>query len=117
MARPAADALPGLTAELIETLAATWHDDGLWSDIAWLACRFWGADGAGRIVAWHHLVLAVGNFKRQPGRRLHPATLHDLAVQGSTRRAAVAVPTRSGELTVARDDARSWALLDGATHG
>lgn len=41
-----------------------------------LALRVWDADGEReRAARWHHLVMAVGNFKRPSGRRLRPEAI------------------------------------------
>jgi hypothetical protein len=49
---------------------------GLWDDIACLAVRARGVtDERDRRLYWHHLVMAVGNFKRQANRRLRPSPL------------------------------------------
>src|SRR5690349_11284816 len=67
------EALPGFTASRAMKLAAGWDDGGLWDDVAWLGEHFWAAAGpADRAVRWHHLVLAVGNFKRPRARWLSP---------------------------------------------
>lgn len=68
--------LLGVDAERIRQFAVTWSDGGLWDDIAWLSRRVWEAgDDDERRLRWHHLVMAVGNFKRQGGRRLRPERL------------------------------------------
>jgi hypothetical protein len=62
-----------LTREQLRDLARPWNDGGLWDDILWLALLAWDATGEpDRSLRWHHLVMAVGNFKRQQGRRLRP---------------------------------------------
>lgn len=68
--------LPGLDKFAVSRFAAGWSDEGLWDDIALLADAFWFADGdSERRYRWHHLVLAVGNFKREGGRRIRPGRL------------------------------------------
>lgn len=111
-------ALPHLTASAITSLAETWGDGGLWADVERLAVRFHRApadDCNGyleRTVAWHHLVMAVGNFKRQRGYRLR-ATAPLTALQQADSEAApmsftapLPTPTR-----VERDDLASWQNL------
>lgn len=57
-------------------LGADWSDGGLWNDVLWLSLRSWEAtDEAQRRERWHHLLMAVGNFKRQRGRRIHPPSV------------------------------------------
>jgi hypothetical protein len=67
--------LPGLDAKTLDRLSESWDDGGLWKDIRFLADRFWSGPDTDRVMAWHHLVFAVGNFKRQGGTRLKPAPL------------------------------------------
>ena len=65
-----------LDTEALAALGHAWSDGGLWDDVLWLAARFWDTDDdIARVERWHHLVLAVGNFKRQAGRRLRPPRL------------------------------------------
>lgn len=67
----------GVPVERIRLLGDSWSDGGLWNDIAWLALRTWeAADDDERRLRWHHLVMAVGNFKRQGGRRVRPEQVH-----------------------------------------
>jgi hypothetical protein len=41
-----------------------WNDSGLWDDVMLLAGRAWNAStDEDRLLSWHHLVMAVGNFK------------------------------------------------------
>lgn len=80
----------------------------LWDDSARLAARFWGTpEGNERQVAWHHLLMAVGNFKRQTPIHLHDA-LAQLPEAGPDPPKEVVVP---GELRLARDKARTWRAL------
>ena len=68
--------LPGLTLAAVKQLSASRDDDGFWNDVRFLADRFWTvSDEESRLIRWHHFVLAVGNFKRQAGRRLRPPAL------------------------------------------
>ncbi|MFP5321562.1 MAG: hypothetical protein ACLGIC_06905 [Acidimicrobiia bacterium] len=116
--RPALAALPALDRAAIEVLAGGWSDGGLWAEVDWLAERFWAAtDPAARSRRWHHLVLAVGNFKRQPGRRLRPTL-------DTTGPAVPGVPEdrfdvagTDGPVTVAVDDPASWVALSAALPG
>lgn len=88
----------------------------MWPNVEWTADRFWDAQGHGdpaEIAAtWHHLVMSVGNFKRQ-------AQITILALGGGyppskidrSRSASCTVPTLAGEMTLARDDLESWKQL------
>ncbi len=46
----------------------------VWRNILWVAEQFWEAqaatDDVRRLESWHHLVMAVGNFKRQGGTQI-----------------------------------------------
>lgn len=103
------DPLPGFTASRAKKLAAEWDDGGLWDDIAWLGEHFWAAaDPADRAVRWHHVVLAVGNFKRPRARWLCPSRLE--GIPGQQPRVATSFDTPAG-LCVDRDDRASWEYL------
>ncbi len=66
--------LGGVTAERVGRWASRWTDTGLWDEVLLLANRVWVASSSSdQALAWHHLLLAVGNFKRQGGRRIRPA--------------------------------------------
>lgn len=82
-------------------------------DIEWLAERFWSTVGDQRVVAWHHLVLAVGNFKRQSGRRLRPARLAHLSgpLRLEQRPSSFDVPGTEPPTTVAAEDSAGWRRL------
>jgi len=109
------DPLPGFTASRVKKLAAEWDDGGLWEDVAWLAEQFWAAtDPADRAVRWHHVVLAVGNFRRPQARWLRPCRLKGLS--GQQPRVATSFETPAG-LRVARDDGASWEGLRSSLTG
>ncbi len=57
----------GLAVEQLEALWSRFpaRDVSLWQDVEWLAKRFW--DSRCDQITAHHLVMAVGNFKRQGG--------------------------------------------------
>lgn len=99
-------ARPLLSRDQILRLGSTWDDGGTWNDVRWLADQFWLSDDHTRRRCWHHLLLAVGNFKRQAGR-LH---LDPLAVAGTEqpqRGDVLHVPAlASAELR--KDDVDSW---------
>jgi hypothetical protein len=78
-----------------------------------LADRIWAASGDhARLIAWHHVVLAVGNFKRQRGRRLRPASLHALDDQSAAYRSdELFVPGFDGAERIIVTDPESWRSL------
>ena len=107
--------LPGLTPARAFALAGTWDDGGLWEDVLWLAQRCWQADEATPLpVRWHHLVLAVGNFKRQSGRRLRPGRLSDST---NSRTASAEQFVLPGGSAIHRDSQESWRQLEAALPG
>lgn len=101
--------LPGLDADAVANLAGDWDDGGLWNDVRRLAARFWTAEGSERTLAWHHLVLAVGNFKRQPGRRLRPARLTDQPEIVSVAPDVFTLPGKG--VLIGVEDVDSWGRL------
>ena len=104
--------IPGLDAVRIRQWAAIWGDGGLWEDVLRLSGHFWAATGdSDRLLAGHHLVLAIGNFKRQPGRRVRPATLTSVKRLPTGVERRISVPLDAGELTLRRDDPRTWSAL------
>jgi hypothetical protein len=99
----------------LRELGEAWSDGGLWEDILWLSLLVWSAtDGKDRLSSWHHLVMAVGNFKRQGGRRLQPARLSPVEhLRFDPTSAEYEVPG-SGHV-LHRDEPDSWVLkLKGA---
>lgn len=96
----------GLTRDEVKALAEKWPDAGLWNDVLWLSRQFWRTRN---YVAWHHLVMAVGNFKRQPNRRLHPLQLSsDTERQKKViRTPSFVVPGNSGQ-TLTRENPDTW---------
>ena len=107
-------ALPGLTNKRIRNLASRWNDTGLWGDIEYLADRFLAASDGEVDLRWHHLVLAVGNFKRQGGRRLIPTHLQPDTTTRNQARPIIAVP---GHGQVSCDDPESWGQLGRTLRG
>lgn len=106
----------GVHADRIRALGEQWSDGGLWDDILFLAMLAWAAtDGRERRMRWHHLVMAVGNFKRQNGRRLGPSRISPADNLTFTARAE----RFSGPdgLTISRDDANSWQHLQTSLKG
>jgi hypothetical protein len=114
-----APSLPSLTSTAVNQLSSSWDDGGLWDDVLFLADRFWDAsEQESRLIGWHHLVLAVGNFKRQTGRRLRPPALQGQADRSQVHREGeqTLVPTLDG-LTLRLDDSKSWRMLSGTLPG
>ncbi|MFV8165788.1 hypothetical protein ACNQVK_27430 [Mycobacterium sp. 134] len=106
---PESDPLPGFTASRARRLATDWRDDGLWDDAEWLGRQFWAASTPDdRALRWHHLVLAVGNFKRPRTRWLSPCRLQ--GIPGQQPRTAGSLETPTG-VQVDRDDPASWESL------
>ena len=106
---PDSDPLPGFTASRARKLATEWRDEGLWDDAEWLGQQFWAASTPGeRALRWHHLVLAVGNFKRPRSRWLSPCRLQ--GIPGRQPRPADSLETPTGA-RVDRDDRASWESL------
>jgi hypothetical protein len=107
--------LPGFTAPRAKKLAAEWDDGGLWDDVVWLGEQFWAAtDPADRALRWHHVVLAVGNFKRPQARWLRPCRLG--GVPGQQLRVDTSFETPAG-LRITRDDRASWECLRSSLSG
>lgn len=108
----ASEVIPGLDNESIRLFARKWKDGGLWDDVAYLADKFWSAsDEEERLRSWHHVVVAVGNFKRPPGRRLRPASLGSLPTSQPQRASSVSVPGARHDLVLGVDDASTWEHL------
>lgn len=108
-----------LDAYTINKWSGSWNDGGLWDDVLWLAQRFHTARGDDRLVAWHHLVLAVGNFKRQPGRRLRPArlTTSPVAVQPVADHFDIPVVTDTAKRELSCSSRATWENLQRALPG
>jgi hypothetical protein len=77
------ETLPGLatlSAAAIRHFSQGWKNDGTWDDVLHLAARFMeteavSPDSYESLLAWHHLLLGIGNFKRAGGRILPGAPL------------------------------------------
>jgi hypothetical protein len=92
------------------TAAGDLRDDSLLADLAWTA-----PDDGERRMRWHHLVMAVGNFKRQNGRRLRPARIAAAPVTVlHVRPDRFCVPAGP---EVIREDAGSWTRLEQSLGG
>jgi hypothetical protein len=78
-------------------------------DLTWLGQRFWTTrDDAD----WHHLVLAVGNFKRQTPIHI---TLHNAETESAQETEFTTPPPQS--VRVSRDDPDTWSALDVSIYG
>lgn len=92
-----------------------WEWDDISKDMLWLGRRFWATlvhSPDETPIVWHHLVLAVGNFKRQ-------TPIRGIRIGRSDREAT---PQRSFtapglDLTVSKEDPESWKGLEGAVRG
>lgn len=111
--------LPGLTRVAVGSLILGWDDGGLWHDVLFLADRYLSAcDSEEQTLRWHHFVMAVGNFKRQPGRRLRPASPSRHANQSPIYRPEkLTVPGREGTTELRREDQATWQALSNALKG
>jgi hypothetical protein len=108
-----------LRSHQVRLLNGQWDDDGVWHDIRLLAARFWAARSDDRVVAWHHLLLGVGNFKRQGGR-LHPPPLPARApdVSPAPLPEEVDIPQPGGlTRTLKREEQHTWEQLLGVNGG
>jgi hypothetical protein len=106
----------GVPAERIRALGETWDDGGLWDDILWLALLARAAtDNSERRMRWHHLVMAVGNFKRQGGRRLRPSRISPADKFAYAARADHF--NGPDDLMISRDDPDSWQHLKDSLAG
>jgi hypothetical protein len=117
------DRIDRFPADIIEKLADEWGTKSgspyrlLWQDIRCLADHYWQLearpDSAEKRVTWHHLLLAVGNFKRQRGTVIRP--LRDsLALSMGSEKSSFRIP-EGAEIT--RDDEESWKELERAVPG
>lgn len=108
--------LLGVPVERIRELGDSWSDGGLWDDILWLALQAWSAPGDDqRRMRWHHLVMAIGNFKRQGGRRLRPARISPASnLSFDVWPDEFRVPD---DFSIFRDDAASWQRLQTSLSG
>jgi len=108
--------LLGVPLERVRALANSWSDGGLWDDILWLALQAWSASGENeRRMRWHHLVMAVGNFKRQGGRRLRPTRISPASnLSFDIRPNQFWAPDR---LCISCDDPASWQQLQDSLAG
>jgi hypothetical protein len=101
----------GFTCDELQALAEKWSDEGLWNDILWLSLQFWEAsDESERTMRWHHLVMAVGNFKRQAGRGLHPPRIAPAELSTFRPRSKTLEIPGAG-FRLAREALPSWSQL------
>jgi excisionase family DNA binding protein len=108
-----------LNEERVKALAGAAEDRPgfavVWPNILWTAELFWqaqaGRDRNRRVETWHHLVMAVGNFKRQGGTQicLLDAAFEDQVPPG--RPESCSVQTLAGEVELRRNTPETWTLL------
>jgi hypothetical protein len=108
-------ALPGLTPARANDLAISWNDGGIWEDVLWLARRCWLVESEVPLsLRWHHLVLAVGNFKRQGGRRLRPSSISGNPLPPVSRSQLFTMPCGR---KIHREEEDSWRVLEARLPG
>lgn len=90
----------------------------VWPNILWVAEQFWRAqvtgDDARRLETWHHLVMAVGNFKRQGGTQiclLKAVSKDHVWPAPESVPSTCIVQTLTGQIKLDRDDPDSWKQL------
>ena len=103
----------GLTTEQIRTLANSFPSgsDRLWQDIRVLARLLVPANP----VAWHHFLLAVGNFKRQT-QVAHYLPKQECEPRPELPKSIRVFDSEGNDFELRSDDANSWRRLDDA-HG
>ena len=107
-----------LDARQVRILAREWADKSrlrrAWSDVEVLAARFLKCDPTNADTAtdsWHHLLMAVGNFKRSAGL-IVPAPLVDSPINDRPDR--IVIPgAPAGESEVVRGRSATWRRLTG----
>ena len=111
--------LPGLSNAVVQKLAGEWTDLGLWRDVRWLAVEFMNAKESDKVLRWHHLVMAVGNFKRQGGRRLQPTCLAERShtVETAAVLDVFEIPGTVPAVKVTESDRSTWTDLQTHLHG
>lgn len=105
--------LSPLVPRTIRSISEGWTDDGSWRVIRFLTERFvtLGADDSSSLdasLAWHHLLMAIGNFKRQAGR-IQSSGFVTSEMKGTLSPDEILVP--GIESAIRRDDAWSWEVL------
>ena len=96
------------------------NGEDLWADVRGLAAKFGESvpGTPGWSASWHHLLLAVGNFKRQGGTRLYPPQLSGLPTTSVPNE--VIIPARPGAADLVCDGpgaVESWQRLMDGTEG
>jgi hypothetical protein len=109
-----------LSARDIAILAAKWGGPGsvrarAWADIKALATIFMACSSTDTYAAtrsWHHLVMAVGNFKRSAGTILPPPIRDAPMTADTSNRQRCSVPLAQGATwALGRDDPITWQRL------
>ncbi|CAN5881785.1 hypothetical protein BH24ACT15_BH24ACT15_05340 [soil metagenome] len=90
-------------------------DKKLWRDIELLAGEFWRSQPDNQLRAWHHLLMAVGNFKRPGGTIIRIPTLEGTLPQDVEARPEVDIPGPSDRLSV--NEPETWSGLEDNTRG
>lgn len=89
--------------------------DQLSRDLVKLAERVHATDGVDREFAWHHLLLAVANFKSERKVLLSPLPVVNQLRPGTN--GGVTVPIPEGVLTITAEDPATWGALSDAISG
>lgn len=91
----------------------------VWPNILWVAEQFWQAQSNGaveeRLETWHHLVMSVGNFKRQGGTQiclLEAVPAGKSLAASENRPESCRVQLMSGGVVLQRDEPATWARLN-----
>jgi hypothetical protein len=94
-----------------------------WQNTRWAADLFWksqeGDDAHRKQETWHHLVMSVGNFKRQAPISLLKATLDaSIDAKESTRPQSCRIMIINNEgqeenITLHREQPETWSMLEG----
>lgn len=84
----------------------------LWEDILVLAEGLFELDGEAAMARWHHLLLAVGNFKRQGATKVRPPRLPS-DNRAHQQREVLSI----AGLALSEDDPDSWKLFQERTDG
>lgn len=104
-----------IAGEVVDRWTARWDWDDISKDMLWLGRHFWATlvDRPDETpIVWHHLVLAVGNFKRQ-------TPIQGIGI-GRSEIEATPQPSFTApglDLTVSKEDPESWKGLGDAVRG
>jgi hypothetical protein len=83
--------------------------EALWKDVQQVADRVHVVTGNEQVWAWHHLLLAVANFKAQAV--LSPPALPAAETSSVQRNDVLAIPIAGGSLSLDAEDPTTWPQL------